>query len=67
MRADLDLLGAFVPMLALWFALSLALFAPLDALLTFRGSDQLFWHPPLARFALFLCLFCGVALVVSAY
>lgn len=67
MRADFDLFGAFVPMLALWFALSLALFAPLDALLTSRGFDRLFWSPPLARFALFLCLFCGVALVVTVY
>jgi protein AaeX len=67
MRADLDLLGAFVPMLALWFALSLAVFALLNALLTSLGFDRLFWHPPLARFALFLCLFCGVALVVRAY
>jgi hypothetical protein len=67
MRAELDVLGAYVPMLALWFALSLALFAPLDALLTSSGFDRLFWHPPLARFALFLCLFCGVALVVNAY
>ena len=67
MRADLDLVGAFVPMLALWFALSLAVFSLLNALLTFLGFDRLVWHPPLARFALFLCLFCGVALVVSAY
>ena len=67
MRAELDVLGAFVPMLALWFAVSLVLFAPVDALLTARGLDRFFWHPPLARFALFLCLFCGVALVVNAY
>jgi len=67
MRADVDVLGAFVPMLAIWFALSLALFAPLAALLTSRVFDRFFWHPPLARFALFVCFFCGVALVVSAY
>jgi Protein of unknown function (DUF1656) len=67
MRGDLDVLGAFVPMLAFWFALSLALFAPVDALLTRGVLDRFFWHPPLARFALFLCIFCGVALLVSAY
>jgi protein AaeX len=67
MRVDLDVVGAFVPMLALWFALSLGLFAPVDALLTSRGFYRFFWHPPLARFALFLCLFCGVALVLSVY
>jgi hypothetical protein len=53
MRADLDLLGAFVPMLALSFALSLAVFALLNALLTSLWFDRLFCHPPLARLALF--------------
>ena len=65
MRGDFDLLGAFVPMLAVWFALSLAVFGLFDALLTSRGFERFFWHPPLARFALFLCLFCGGALLLS--
>jgi Protein of unknown function (DUF1656) len=65
MHSELDVLGAFVPTTAGWFVLSLALFVPVDALLTRRGVYRLFWHAPLARFALFICLFCG--LIVSSY
>jgi hypothetical protein len=45
--------------------LSLAVFVPFDVLLTRCGFYRLFWHAPLARFALFVCLFCGSALVVT--
>jgi len=45
--------------------LALAVFVPADALLTWGGFYRLFWHAPLARFALFVCLFCGGALVVT--
>ncbi len=65
MRSQFDLLGAFVPTFAAWFVLSLAIFVPIDALLTSRGFYRLFWHAPLARFALFACLFCGGAMVVT--
>ena len=65
MQSQFDLLGAFVPTIAAWFVLSLAVFVPVDALLTRRGFYRLFWHAPLARFALFVCLFCGGALAVS--
>jgi hypothetical protein len=65
MLSDFDLLGAYVPTLALWFVLSLAVFVAVDALLTRGGFYRLFWHAPLTRFALFVCLFCGGALVVT--
>jgi TRAP-type C4-dicarboxylate transport system permease small subunit len=64
MQSQFDLLGAFVPMIAAWFVLALAVFVPADAVLTRCGFFRLFWHAPLARFALFVCLFCGSALVV---
>ena len=67
MRSQFDLLGAFAPTIAAWFVLSLAVFVPADALLTRRGFYRLFWHAPLARFALFVCLFCGSALVVPSH
>jgi Protein of unknown function (DUF1656) len=67
MHSQFDLLGAFVPTIAVWFVLSLAIFVPVDALLTRRGFYRLFWHPPLARFAFFICLFCGGGLVMSNY
>jgi Protein of unknown function (DUF1656) len=66
MQSQFDLLGAFVPMVAAWFVLSLAMFVSVDALLTWRGFYRLFWHAPLARFGLFVCLFCGSALIVSS-
>jgi hypothetical protein len=65
MQSQFDFLGAFVPTIAAWFVLSLAIFVPVDALLTRRGFYRLFWHASLARFALFLCLFCGSALIVT--
>jgi hypothetical protein len=67
MQSQFDLMGAFVPTIAAWFALSLAMSVPVDALLTRHGFYRLFWHAPLARFAVFVCLFCGGALAVSNY
>jgi hypothetical protein len=66
MNSELDVLGAFLPTIAGWFVLSLAMFIPVDALLTARGIYRLFWHAPLARFAIFICLFCGGGLTVSS-
>jgi hypothetical protein len=65
MQSQFDLLGAFVPTIAAWFVLSLAMFVAVDALLTWCGFYRLFWHAPLARFALFVCLFCGGGLVLT--
>jgi hypothetical protein len=65
MQSQFDLLGTFVPLIAAWFVVALAVFAPLDTLLTSRGFYRLFWHAPLARFSLFVCLFCGSALAVT--
>ena len=65
MQSQFDLMGTFVPTIAAWLVLSLAMFVPVDALLTRRGLYRLFWHAPLARFALFVCLFCGSALAVA--
>jgi hypothetical protein len=65
MQSQFDLMGAFVPTLAAWFVLCLAVFVPVDAWLTWRGLYRLFWHAPLARFALFVCLFCGSAMILT--
>jgi Protein of unknown function (DUF1656) len=65
MRSDLDVLGAYVPTLALWFVISFAIFVAVDTLLTRCGFYRLFWHAPLARFAVFVCLFCGGALFMT--
>jgi hypothetical protein len=65
MFAEVDLLGAFVPAIAIWLACSLALFVLLDLLLTRMGLFRLFWHVPLARFGLFVCLFCAGGLILG--
>ena len=58
MFSEVDVLGAFVPILVAWLALALVIFVIANALLTKVGFFRLFWHAPLARFA----LFCGVFL-----
>ena len=62
MFTEVDLLGAFVPIIVVWLVSSLALFVIADALLTKGGFFRLFWHASLARFALFVIVFCGVGL-----
>src|SRR5262249_11394812 len=54
MQSEFDLLGAFVPTIAGWFVLALAIFVPVDALLTWRGFYRLFWLAPLRSFRLSL-------------
>jgi protein AaeX len=66
MRFDLDLVGAFVPGIATWFVAGLVVFLALDVLLARWGFYRLFWHPPLARFALFGCLFSGLGLLLAS-
>jgi Protein of unknown function (DUF1656) len=63
MQSEFDFLGAFAPTLAVWFVLALVIFAATDAVLTRRGFYRLFWHAPLARFAVFVCFFCAGALL----
>jgi hypothetical protein len=65
MFAEVDILGAFVPAIAAWFMGSLSVFIPADLLLTKMGFFRLFWHAPLARFAMFTCLFCAGGLILS--
>lgn len=65
MHFELDTLGAFVPAIAIWLVASVIIFVAVDVLLTWWGFYRLFWHPPLARFALFGCLFCGLGLLLS--
>ena len=60
-----DLLGAFVPALAVWFVAALAIFVVTDALLTAARVYRLFWYTPLVRLALFIYFFCGIAMIAS--
>jgi protein AaeX len=65
MHFDLDMVGAFVPAIAIWLVAVLLVFTGLDMLLTRWGFYRFFWDPPLARFALFGCLFCALGLLAS--
>jgi hypothetical protein len=62
MLRELGLFGALAPSLLLYFLAALALFVLVDRLVTRLGVYRLLWHPPLARFGLFLCLFSMLVL-----
>ena len=65
MFAEIDLLGALVLAIAVWFVAALPIFVLADAVLTRAGFYRLFWHKPLVRFSLFVCLFCAGGLGMS--
>jgi protein AaeX len=58
MLGEIDVLGAFMPRAVNWFVVALLIFAVADWCLTKTSFYKYFWHPPLVRFALFICLFC---------
>jgi protein AaeX len=66
MLAEVDVLGAFVPGIAVWLIGSLVIFIILDLLLTRAGFYRLFWHPALARTSLFACWFCAGGLASAS-
>lgn len=61
MLREIGLFGALAPSLLLYFLAAVALFL-VDRLASRLGAFRLFWHPPLARLALFVCLFSGLVL-----
>ena len=66
MFAEVDILGAFVPGIAVWLFGLLVIFIILDVLLTRAGFYRLFWHAALARASLFVCWFCAVGLAAAS-
>ncbi len=62
MLGEVSIFGALVPYLLVVFLLALAVFLPVDWLAMRTCVYDLTWHPALARFSLFLCLFSGLAL-----
>ena len=67
MLGEIDVLGAFMPRAVTWFVVALLIFAVADWGLTRTSFYKHFWHPPLARFALFICLFCAGGWLASSY
>jgi len=66
MFGEIDLLGVFVPRTVTWLVTALLIFATADWFLSKTRFYQYFWHPPLVRLALFVCLFCAGGWLVSA-
>ncbi len=63
MLREVPLFGALAPSLLLQFLVAAALFLVLDRLAGRLGAFRLFWHPPLARLALFVCVFSALVLL----
>ena len=62
MLRELALFGALAPSLLLYFLAAMLLFVIFDRLVACLGIYRLLWHPPLARFGLFLCVFAVLVL-----
>ena len=65
MLREVPLFGALAPSLLLYFPVAVAVFLVLDRLAMRLGAFRLFWHPPLARLALFVCVFSGLVLLTG--
>ncbi len=63
MLRELTLFGALAPSTLLYFLAAIPLFVLIDRLLARLGVYRFVWHPPLARFGLFLCLFSALVLL----
>jgi len=63
MLREFSLFGGLVPSLLLYFLTAIPLFLALDRLASPLGLYRIVWHPPLARLALFVCLFSGLVLL----
>ena len=63
MLREISLFGALVPSLLFYFLAAIPLFLMIDRLASPLGLYRVVWHPPLARLALFVCLFSGLVLL----
>lgn len=64
MPHELAIGDALVPGVLLWFVLMAGVLWVLDALAARWRLYRFVWHPPLFRIAVFVCLFCGVGLLL---
>ena len=63
MLREVPLFGALAPSPLLYFLAAVPIFLVLDWPLRRLGFYRLLWHPPLARLALFVCLFYALNLL----
>ena len=62
MLRELAFFGALAPSLLLYFLAAILLFLIVDRLVARLGLYRFVWHPPLARFGIFLCVFSVLVL-----
>jgi protein AaeX len=62
MLREIALFGALAPSLLLYFLAAILLFVLVDRVVAALGLYRIVWHPPLARFGLFLCVFSVLVL-----
>jgi hypothetical protein len=62
MLLEVPLFGALAPSLLLYFLAAVLLFVVVDRLVAALGLYRFVWHPSLARFGLFLCVFSALVL-----
>jgi protein AaeX len=62
MLREVSLFGALAPSLLLYLPAAIVIFLAIDRLASRLGVFRLFWHPPLARLAVFVCLFSALVL-----
>ncbi|HUK07209.1 MAG TPA: DUF1656 domain-containing protein [Stellaceae bacterium] len=62
MLREITLFGALVPSLLIYFLGSMLLYFCVDRLIAGCGLYRILWHPPLARFGIFLCIFSMLVL-----
>jgi len=66
MLRELALFGALAPSLLLYFLAAILLFVIIDQLVARLGVYRRFWHPPLARFGFFLCVFSALVFLTKS-
>jgi protein AaeX len=64
MPREIAIGGVLMPGLLVWFILSLAILLLFDWVVGRYGLYRFVWHPALFRFAFFVCIFGGVALLL---
>jgi protein AaeX len=63
MPREIDIGGALVPGLLVWFLISMLLLLVFDWIVGRFGLYRYVWHPSLFRLALLVCVFCSGALL----
>jgi hypothetical protein len=66
MLREVAVFGALVPSLLLYFIAAIVLFVIVDRLLHRLAFYQITWHPALARFGVFVCLFAALVFSIRS-